>query len=172
MQFVVQLVSILNVTDLTQENVFCLNSSLVILMLAARRDRLPDIILRLLDYGEDPSGFRAGKSLLKQLLVFWQEHYLHKDNDCSTLEKSSLIPFTFWKDTVDQLVSNDHTLPMAIIHYIQDLPPTHTVEGMISGTRWTRMTLPSVVRCEAVLFRYNYVKVRWWRKNKLSWQSR
>merc|ERR1719186_1793074 len=123
-QFVVQLVSILNVTDLTQENVSCLNTSLVILMLAARQERLPDMILRLLDYGEDPSGFRAGKSLLKnlkQLLVFWQEHYLHKDKDCSTLEKSSLIPFTFWKDTVDQLVSDDHPMPTAIIHYIQDL---------------------------------------------------
>ena len=91
-------------------------------MLAARQERLPDMILRLLDYGEDPSGFRAGKSLLKNLkllLVFWQEHYLHKDKDCSTLEKSSLIPFTFWKNTVDQLVSEDHTQPTAIIHYIQ-----------------------------------------------------
>ena len=100
-QFVVQLVSILNVTELTQENVSCLNTSLVIIMLAARQGRLADIIRRLLDYGEgeDPSGYRAGKSLLtnlKLLLVFWQEHYLHKDKDCSTLEKSSLIPFTFW----------------------------------------------------------------------------
>ena len=53
----------------------------VILMLAARQGRLPDIIIALLDYGEDPSGYRAGKTLLrnlKSLLVFWQEHYLHK----------------------------------------------------------------------------------------------
>ena len=50
-------------------------------MLAARQGRLPDIIIALLDYGEDPSGYRAGKTLLrnlKSLLVFWQEHYLHK----------------------------------------------------------------------------------------------
>ena len=76
------------------------NTMQVILMLAARQGRLPDIIIALLDYGEDPSGCRAGKTLLrnlKSLLVFWQEHYLHKDKDCSTLEKSSLIPFTFWK---------------------------------------------------------------------------
>merc|ERR550525_1883618 len=93
-------------------------------MLAARQGRLADIIRRLLDFGEgeDPSGYRAGKSLLtnlKLLLVFWQEHYLHKDKDCSTLEKSSLIPFTFWKETVDQLVSEDHTKPTSILHYIQ-----------------------------------------------------
>ena len=121
-QFVVQLVSILDVKDLTQENVSCLNTSLVIIMLAARQGKLPDIIRRLLDYGEPPSGHRAGKSLLKNLkllLVFWQEHYLHKDKDCSTLEKSSLIPFTFWKETVDKLVSEDCSLPTSILHYIQ-----------------------------------------------------
>ena len=97
-------------------------TSLVIIMLAARQNKLPDIIHRLLDYGEDPGGFRAGKGLLKNLkllLVFWQEHYLHKDKDCSTLEKSSLIPFTFWKETVDQLVSENHSLPTSILHYIQ-----------------------------------------------------
>merc|ERR1711997_1364013 len=96
-------------------NVSCLNTSLVIIMLAARQGRL-------LDNGEDPSGFRAGKSLLtnlKLLLVFWQEHYLHKDKDCSTLEKSSLIPFTFWKETVDQLVGEDHTKTTSILHWIQ-----------------------------------------------------
>ena len=116
-QFVVQLVSILDVKELTQENVSCLNTSLVIIMLAARQGRLPDIIHKLRD-----CGFQAGKSLLKNLkllLVFWQEHYLHKDKDCSTLEKSSLIPFTFWKETVDQLVSEDHTQPTAILHYLQ-----------------------------------------------------
>jgi len=135
-QFVVQLVSILNVTELTQENVSCLNTSLVILMLAARQGRLPDIIIALLDYGEDPSGCRAGKTLLRNLrslLVFWQEHYLHKDKDCSTLEKSSLIPFTFWKATVDQLVSEDVTQATAILHYVQ--------EGESSFTR--RLLAPS-----------------------------
>ena len=114
----------------------------LIIMLAARQGRLADIIRRLLDYGEgeDPSGYRAGKSLLtnlKLLLVFWQEHYLHKDKDCSTLEKSSLIPFTFWwvifrhfyfifmifffnrKETVDLLVSEDHTKTTSILHWIQ-----------------------------------------------------
>ncbi len=34
------------------------------------------------EYGEEPGSSRAGKALLKNLkilLVFWQEHYLHKD---------------------------------------------------------------------------------------------
>jgi Trpc4-associated protein len=40
-KFVERLVSILKVADLTQENVSCLNTSLVILMLSARENRLP-----------------------------------------------------------------------------------------------------------------------------------
>merc|ERR1719193_2500614 len=113
-KFVVHLVSILKVTDLTQENVSCLNTSLVILMLARRDERLPRLLSCLLDFGN---------SLLinmRSLLQFWQEHYLHKDKDCSTLEKSSLIPFSFWKSTVDQLVSEDPTQRTAILHYVQD----------------------------------------------------
>ena len=42
--FVVQLVGMLHVTELTQENVSCLNTSLVILMLSARQGRLPDML--------------------------------------------------------------------------------------------------------------------------------
>lgn len=122
--FVVQLVNMLQVTELTQENVSCLNTSLVILMLSARQSRLPDMLRSLLDYSDQESGgFPAGKSLLRNLrtlLVFWQEHYLHKDKDCSTLEKSSLIPFTFWKQTVEQLVSEDKTRLTAISHYTED----------------------------------------------------
>ena len=40
------------------------------------------------EYGEEPGSSRAGKALLKNLkilLVFWQEHYLHKDK-VSTLD--------------------------------------------------------------------------------------
>ena len=44
---------------------------------------------------------------------------LTPSQDCSTLEKSSLIPFTFWKATVDQLVSEDTSRPTAILHYVQ-----------------------------------------------------
>ena len=61
--------------------------------------------------------------------------FFTQDKDCSTLEKSSLIPFTFWKvnqlnqgqfstysnsqATVDQLVSEDPTQRTAILHYVQ-----------------------------------------------------
>jgi hypothetical protein len=53
----------------------------------------------LAEYGEEPGSFRAGKALLKNLkilLVFWQEHYLHKDKVNHTVffitsERSSVL---------------------------------------------------------------------------------
>jgi len=112
-KFVVHLVSILKVTDLTQENVSCLNTSLVILMLARRDDKLPCLLHCLVKFGN------SLLSNLRCLLKFWQEHYLHKDKDCSTLEKSSLIPFSFWKSTVSILVSDDENSPSSILFYIK-----------------------------------------------------
>jgi len=112
-KFVVHLVSILKVTELTQENVSCLNTSLVILMLARRENRLPRMLHCLVDFGN---------SLLcnmRSLLKFWQEHYLHKDKDCSTLVKNSLIPFSFWKSTVSMLVCDDENDASSILFYIK-----------------------------------------------------
>ena len=40
------------------------------------------LLITLAANGEEPGSFRTGKALLKNLkilLVFWQEHYLHKD---------------------------------------------------------------------------------------------
>merc|ERR1719193_2379475 len=114
-KFVVHLVSILKVTELTQENVSCLNTSLVILMLARRENKLARLLHNL-------SQHEHGNPLLsnmRNLLQFWQQHYLHKDKDCSTLEKSSLIPFSYWKSTVALLTCDQESSTTAILHYIR-----------------------------------------------------
>ena len=85
----------------------------VILMLARRDDRLPRMLNSLVEFGN------TLLKNLRSLLVFWQEHYLHKDKDCTTLEKSSLIPFSYWKSTVAMLVNEDETEPSAINFYIK-----------------------------------------------------
>ncbi len=54
--------------------------------------------------------------------MFWQDHYLHKDKDCSALEKSSRVPFDYWKQTVSTLVSDDRNMTTAIIHYVDPEP--------------------------------------------------
>ena len=82
-------------------------------MLARRDDKLPCLLHCLVKFGN------SLLSNLRCLLKFWQEHYLHKDKDCSTLEKSSLIPFSFWKSTVSILVSDDENSPSSILFYIK-----------------------------------------------------
>jgi len=122
--FVVWLVGMLQDTELNQENVSCLNTSVLILLLASRKGLLPVMLRSLLHHGDKESGgIEAGKSLLrnlKKLLLYWQKNYLHKDKDCSSLEKSSLIPFAFWKMTVEQLLSENNTFPTSICHYTRD----------------------------------------------------
>ncbi len=71
---------------LSQENVSCLNTSLVILMLARRRDKLPFYLnaLREKEYSEKYPGCLLNN--FHNLLRFWQHHYLNKDKDSTCLE--------------------------------------------------------------------------------------
>lgn len=74
-----------------QENVSCLNTSLVILMLARRKERLP-LYLRLLqrmEHSKKYPGFLLNN--FHSLLRFWQQHYLHKDKDSTCLENVSAL---------------------------------------------------------------------------------
>lgn len=79
-----------------QENVSCLNTSLVILMLARRKERLP-LYLRLLqrmEHSKKYPGFLLNN--FHNLLRFWQQHYLHKDKDSTCLENVSVHPAGWW----------------------------------------------------------------------------
>lgn len=104
LSFLFRLVNIINVQTLTQENVSCLNTSLVILMLARRRGKLPFYLsaLREKEYAEKYPGCLLNN--FHNLLRFWQHHYLNKDKDSTCLENSSCIPFTYWKETVSVLL--------------------------------------------------------------------
>ena len=75
-----------------QENVSCLNTSLVILMLARRRSKLPFYLdaLREKEYAEKYPGCLLNN--FHNLLRFWQRHYLNKDKDSTCLENVSPSP--------------------------------------------------------------------------------
>ncbi|KTF82152.1 hypothetical protein cypCar_00013549 [Cyprinus carpio] len=130
LSFLFRLVNIINVQTLTQarsqcrpplpENVSCLNTSLVVLMLARRRGKLPFYLnaLREKEYAEKYPGCLLNN--FHNLLRFWQHHYLNKDKDSTCLENSSCIPFSFWKETVSVLLGEDRTCPCAIISYIDE----------------------------------------------------
>ncbi|XP_010880195.2 transient receptor potential cation channel, subfamily C, member 4 associated protein a [Esox lucius] len=118
--FLFRLINIINVQTLTQENVSCLNTSLVVLMLARRRGKLPLYLnaLREKEYTEKYPGCLLNNFL--NLLRFWQRHYLNKDKDSTCLENSSCIPFSYWKETVSVLLDSDRTSPCAIASYIDE----------------------------------------------------
>uniref|UniRef100_A0A8C0IZI8 Transient receptor potential cation channel subfamily C member 4 associated protein n=1 Tax=Chelonoidis abingdonii TaxID=106734 RepID=A0A8C0IZI8_CHEAB len=120
MSFLFRLINIIHVQTLTQENVSCLNTSLVILMLARRKDKLPFYLhtLQEMEYTEKYPGFILNN--FHSLLRFWQQHYLNKDKDSTCLENSSCISFTYWKETVSILLSPDRTSPCAIVSYIDE----------------------------------------------------
>ncbi|XP_061779859.1 transient receptor potential cation channel, subfamily C, member 4 associated protein a [Nerophis lumbriciformis] len=120
LSFLFRLVNIINVQTLTQENVSCLNTSLVILMLARRKAKLPFYLsaLREKEHAEKYPGCLLNN--FRNLLRFWQCHYLNKDKDSTCLENSSCIPFSYWKETVSVLLGSDRTSLCAIASYIDE----------------------------------------------------
>jgi Trpc4-associated protein len=123
MGYLRRLINLINVQNLTQENVSCLNTTLVFLMFANQKNMMPRY-LRALAYETSSSSDQCTNVAapimknFRDLLMFWQDHYLHKDKDCSALEKSSRISFEYWKQSVNTLVSEDRNLENAIIHYM------------------------------------------------------
>uniref|UniRef100_A0A673IGJ1 Short transient receptor potential channel 4-associated protein-like n=1 Tax=Sinocyclocheilus rhinocerous TaxID=307959 RepID=A0A673IGJ1_9TELE len=120
LSFLFRLTSIINVQTLTQENVSCLNTSLVILMLARRRGKLPFYLsaLQEKEYAEKYPGCLLNN--FHNLLRFWQHHYLNKDKDSTCLENSSCIPFTYWMETVSVLLGSGRSSRCAIATYIDE----------------------------------------------------
>ncbi|XP_061113788.1 short transient receptor potential channel 4-associated protein-like [Conger conger] len=120
LSFLFRLVNIINVQTLTQENVSCLNTSLVVLMLARRKGKLPFYLnaLREKEYAEKYPGCLLNN--FHNLLRFWQRHYLNKDKDSTCLENSSCISFSYWKETVSVLLSPDRVSLCAIASYIDE----------------------------------------------------
>ena len=72
----------------------CLNTTLVFLMFANRKNQLGRYLQALKDEKEgvlEVNGSVQFMTNFRDLLLFWQDHYLHKDKDCSALEKVSVV---------------------------------------------------------------------------------
>ncbi|XP_032235647.1 short transient receptor potential channel 4-associated protein [Nematostella vectensis] len=93
MYLLYKLINSITVTTLTQENVSCLNTTLVFLMFAYKQGHLPmylSAFVREEKLHKNP-GFIMKN--LRRLLEFWKTHYLRRGKDCSALEQSSCISF-------------------------------------------------------------------------------
>jgi len=112
-----KLINSITVGTLTQENVSCLNTTLVFLMFAHRHGRLPAYLMAFVreeNIQKNP-GFILTN--LRLLLEFWKTHYLKRGKDCSALEQSSCISFDHWKQVVDVLLS-DSSSSTSVFHYL------------------------------------------------------
>merc|ERR1719189_1358966 len=101
-------------------------------MINRKRGRLEDIIRAISQRNDTSHSYdnideatahnaASGKEMLenlRKLLRFWQGHYLHKDKDCTQLEKSSRIPFDYWKSTVELLTDDNVHNTSSLLHYI------------------------------------------------------
>ncbi|XP_032219166.1 short transient receptor potential channel 4-associated protein isoform X2 [Nematostella vectensis] len=125
MYLLYKLINSITVTTLTQENVSCLNTTLVFLMFAYKQGHLPmylSAFVREEKLHKNP-GFIMKN--LRRLLEFWKTHYLRRGKDCSALEQSSCISFDRWKKVVDVLLQDDMACTSSVNHYLTaSLPST------------------------------------------------
>lgn len=137
LKFLFKLINVVHVEILTQENVSCLNTTIIFLMFAERKGDLPTYLHDL--RAEEQEQCRPGYLLqnLRELLLFWQEHYLHKEKDCTALEKGSCIRFSKWRDTVSILTDSNIKSPLSVLHYLKmdNLLPEDLMDTCDMNTR-------------------------------------
>ncbi|PAA90164.1 hypothetical protein BOX15_Mlig011780g2 [Macrostomum lignano] len=129
-----RMLRLLCLSSLTQENVSCLNTGLVVLVYAHRASKLPAYLAAIkrmdtLDERQlvfphlsrgDCSSLKPIMANLLDLLAFWSDHYLNKERDSNALEKSSRIVFDEWKVIVATLSSRDATQDTSVAYYLSN----------------------------------------------------
>lgn len=144
------MMNIININNLSQENISCLNTTLIVLMIANRRNLLPKYLRAIKSKSiemmlasdfihvnrESSSSHRQRNAStsqspasnhpidlianFKDLLIFWQTHYLQKDKDCAGLEQNSKIEFSYWKKTVELLLDSNNKNESSLNFYLQN----------------------------------------------------
>lgn len=137
------MINTINTHNLSQENVSCLNTALIVLMLANRRGLMPKFLNAISVKSREMETNLSPEAILlnsrahhphqqqpqhpinlicnfKDLLVFWQSHYLQKDKDFSGLEQNSKIKFAYWTSTVEMLLSPNSNNPCSLNYYLKN----------------------------------------------------
>lgn len=113
-----KLIASISVDSLTQENVSCLNTTLIFFMFAYNHDLLSDYLQAFVleEEAQKHPGLILGN--LRELLIFWRRHYLGRGKDCTQLEQSSSILFEHWQLVVDVMLSDDISKETSLLRYI------------------------------------------------------
>jgi Trpc4-associated protein len=163
--FLCRMMNIVTMSNLSQENISCLNTTIIVLMLANQRNQLPNYLRAIKSKSmemslandifnlNNPTTVTAGTSeaistsnLLvqhastssssqrpadiianfKDLLLFWQSHYLQKDKDCVGLELNSHIEIDYWKSTVDILLDTKNPANECSLYFYMNSEPSRS----------------------------------------------
>eukprot|EP00051_Salpingoeca_urceolata_P035254 m.28935 g.28935 ORF g.28935 m.28935 type:complete len:890 (-) comp8985_c0_seq1:40-2709(-) len=118
------LLSVVTVTDLDQENICCLNTSLLFLVSASRASTLPSLLETLYVAEQAPNVCGSHLKQLQDLVSFWRLFYADRPKDCESLERSSRIPFSEWRAVADQLEAADAESDTTLAYWLakQDGP--------------------------------------------------
>ncbi len=105
MTLLADMCTIVSAGDVSQENLCCLNSALVFLVLARRHGKAAEVIekLRQAERGAPNSVVRN----FRQLLWFWTEYYHTRAGDRRSLESSSRMNFHEFAEMADMLIADD-----------------------------------------------------------------
>jgi len=109
-RLVKDLMTVVSIDDINQENICCVNTTMVFCIFARRKGHLRSFIQSI---REEEESYRVNKQPLsharftgnfQKLLWFWHEYYLLRGKDSLSLEYTSQIPFEEWTQTYEVLV--------------------------------------------------------------------
>jgi len=110
-RLVKDLMTVVSIDDINQENICCVNTTMVFCIYARRKGQLRSFIQSIREEEETYRAERGGNQELalvttnfQKLLWFWHEYYLLRGKDCLSLEYTSQIPFVEWTRTHEVLV--------------------------------------------------------------------
>jgi hypothetical protein len=137
-----RLLDVVSLQNINHENICCVNTAVVIVIFAHRRNQLPALIHELKEMdrvgsihatgsnntatgnpaGDSTSAFKLDAvHTFRQLLWFWQEYYGHRGRDRLSLEFSSHMRFHEW-DAVVKLLTSDDASPYSLLNAPMRLP--------------------------------------------------
>ncbi len=133
-----RLMGTISIHNINHENICCLNTAIVIVVLAHRRDQLSTLLENcrfLLQRHHIPAPALEDKKVtaefhsneinlfsnFRKLLWYWREYYLRRGRDRLSLEFSSHLPFKLWSTVVDLLCADDGS-PTSLLSRPMKLP--------------------------------------------------
>jgi Trpc4-associated protein len=112
-RLVKDLMTVVSIDNINQENICCVNTTMVFCIYARRKGHLRTFIQKIRDEEESYRVVHRQSastvpefvtSNFQKLLWFWHEYYLLRGKDCLSLEYTSQISFGEWTNTYEVLV--------------------------------------------------------------------